>query len=189
MKKLKLADYKNLVRKIDEIKDQKEKRSLLRHLCRTDLFFLIWYGLNRKDIFHSWLLERCQEVQEKPNGYLDLWAREHYKTAIISFGKSIQDILSSHGDDPLQHWNGREVTIGIFSCTRPLAKRVLRQIKYEAEHNNVLKELFPDIFWENPHKEAPKWSEDDGIVFKRKSNPAEATVEAWGVVDGQPTRS
>jgi predicted phage terminase large subunit-like protein len=29
-------------------------------------------------------------------------------------------------------------------------------------------------------------SEDDGIIVKRKSNPAAATVEAWGLVDGQP---
>ena len=42
------------------------------------------------------------------------------------------------------------------------------------------------MLWSNPQRESPKWSEDDGIVVKRKSNPAEATVEAWGVVDGQP---
>jgi predicted phage terminase large subunit-like protein len=30
-------------------------------------------------------------------------------------------------------------------------------------------------------------TEDDGIIVKRKSNPKEATIEAWGLVDGQPT--
>jgi predicted phage terminase large subunit-like protein len=43
------------------------------------------------------------------------------------------------------------------------------------------------VLWANPVKESPKWSEDEGIVVKRKSNPKEATVEAWGLVDGQPT--
>jgi predicted phage terminase large subunit-like protein len=83
-------------------------------------------------------------------------------------------------------WGGREATVGIFSHTRGIAKRFLRQIKFEFEQNELLKEWFPDILYANPHKQSPKWSEDDGIVVKRKSNPAEATVEAWGVVDGQP---
>ncbi len=43
------------------------------------------------------------------------------------------------------------------------------------------------MLWADPQKEAPKWSEDDGIIVKRKGNPKESTIEAWGVVDGQPT--
>lgn len=114
---------------------------------------------------------------------MDLWSREHYKSAIITFAKTIQDILASHGDGALL---GREVCVGIFSHSRGIAKRFLRQIKFEFESNGKLKEWFPDVLWDNPQKQSPKWSEDDGIVVKRKSNPAEATVEAWGVVDGQP---
>jgi phage terminase large subunit-like protein len=157
-----------------------------RQLCRTDLFFLLRFALGRKDIERQWLFDRCREVQAAPNGYLDLWAREHYKSTIITYAKSIQDILASHGEDPLPMWNGREATIGIFSHTRPIAKGFLRQIKYEFERNQLLKDWFPDILWQYPQKSAPKWSEDDGIVVKRKGNPKEATVEAWGVVDGQP---
>lgn len=107
---------------------------------------------------------------------MDLWAREHYKSTIITFGRTIQDILN----DP-------EITVGIFSHTRPIAKGFLRQIKREFEQNQLLKELFPDILWQDPHKEAPKWSEDDGIIVKRRGNPKESTVESWGLVDGQPT--
>jgi hypothetical protein len=123
-----------------------------------------------------WLLDRCKEVQAAPNDRLDLWSREHYKSTIITFGLTIQDILN----DP-------ETTIGIFSHTRPIAKGFLRQIKREFEANELLKSLFPDVLWTSPSKEAPKWSEDDGIVVKRKSNPKESTIEAWGLVDGQPT--
>jgi len=99
----------------------------------------------------------------------------------------LQDILSSHGDDPDPKWEGREVTVGIFSCTRPIAKAFLRQIRLELEANEMLKELFPDILYEKPKRDAPKWSEDDGLIVRRKSNPKESTVEAWGLVDGQPT--
>ncbi len=155
---------------------QTEQKQLARHLCLTDLYWLLWYGLGRKDIEQQWLLDRCREVQADPDDRLDLWAREHYKSTIITLGKTIQDILN----DP-------EITVGIFSHTRPIAKKFLRQIKREFESNQLLKELFPDVLWDNPDKQSPKWSEDDGIIVKRKSNPGESTVEAWGLVDGQPT--
>lgn len=153
-----------------------ERIDLTRALCKSDLFFLLWYALGRTDMERPWLLDRCKEVQAAPNDRLDLWSREHYKSTIITFGLTIQDILN----DP-------ETTIGIFSHTRPIAKGFLRQIKREFEANELLKSLFPDVLWTSPSKEAPKWSEDDGIVVKRKSNPKESTIEAWGLVDGQPT--
>lgn len=133
-----------------------------------------------------WVFQKIRMVQNDPNGYIDIWAREHYKSTIITFGKTIQDILASHGDDPLPEWD-REITVGIFSFNRPAAKKFLRQIKYELESNDDLKLLFPDILYKEPQKEAQKWSEDDGIVVRRKGNPREATVEASGLVDGQPT--
>tara|TARA_R110002094_G_scaffold157781_1_gene144029 strand:+ start:13799 stop:15184 length:1386 start_codon:yes stop_codon:yes gene_type:complete len=135
----------------------------------------------------EWIFQKCREVQANPNGHIDIWAREHYKSTIITFGKTIQDILASHGDEPLPEWNGREVTVGIFSFNRPAAKKFLRQIKLEFEDNQPLKDLFPDVLFQNPKKESSKWSEDDGLVVKRKSNPREATLEASGLVDGQPT--
>jgi phage terminase large subunit-like protein len=152
------------------------EREARRHLCRTDLFFLMVAYLGRRDMVHPWVFDRCNEVQASPNGHLDLWAREHFKSSIITCGKSIQDILINP-----------EVTIGIFSHTRPIAKGFLRQIKGEFERNEPLKRLFNDILWANPKVEAPKWNEDDGIIVKRDGNPKESTVEAWGLVDGQPT--
>lgn len=170
-----ISAYRKLVAELRNCSTP-EQTELVRHLCLTDLYFLLWYGLSRADIERQWLLDRCREVQESPNGHLDLWAREHYKSTIITFGKTIQDVLN----DP-------EITVGIFSHTRPIAKGFLRQIKRELEQNSLLKELFPEILWKDPHKEAPKWSEDDGIIVKRRGNPKESTVEAWGLVDGQPT--
>ena len=155
---------------------EKEADGHCANLGRTDLYFLLRYLLERKDVEHQWLLDRCAEVQEQPNGYLDLWAREHYKSTIITFAKTIQDILN----DP-------EITIGIFSINRPNAKKFLHQIREELSNNQKLKELYPDVLYENPYKDAPKWSLDEGIVVKRKGNPKEFTVEAHGLVDGMPT--
>jgi len=161
-----------------------ERIELCRYLARTDLFFLLFFILNRKDIDHDWIFDRIKEVEANPNDRLDLWARGHYKSTVITYAKTIQDILASHGDDAL---SDKELTFGIFSHTRPIAKSFLRQIKRDFEQNGLLRNLFPDVIWQNPQAQAPKWSEDDGIILRRKSNPKEATVEAWGLIDGQPT--
>lgn len=159
-----------------QMRSDEEKVSLTRALCQTDLYFLLRYMCRRPDMENDWIFARCREVQESPDGHLDLWAREHYKSTILTFGMTVQDLLN----DP-------DLTFGIFSHTRPIAKGFLRQIKRELEGNETLKALFPEILYANPKAESPKWSEDDGIIIKRKSNPKEATVEAWGLVDGQPT--
>jgi len=150
-------------------------RDTMRLLCQTDLFFLLTVAFRRKDVDRPWLFERCVEVEKDPDGYLDLWAREHYKSTIITYAKTIQDILC----DPT-------LTVGIFSCTRPLAKDFLGQIKTELEENEFLKDLFPDVLYANPQRDAPSWSLDNGIIVKRRTNSREATVEAWGMVEGLP---
>jgi hypothetical protein len=161
------------------------RREHLRWFARNDLFFLLVYILNRKHFLAdtrkaNWTFARSSEVQDAPDNHLDLWSREHFKSEIITFGLTIKDILS----DP-------EITIGIFSHTRPMAKDFLGVIKREFETNILLKDLFPEIIWDNCKYDARahsvSWSENDGITVKRRGNPKEATVEASGLVDGQPT--
>lgn len=67
----------------------------MRELAKKDLFFLAYYLLDRQDINRDWLFDRCKEVQANPNGYVDIWAREHYKSTIITFFLTIQDILKN----------------------------------------------------------------------------------------------
>src|SRR3990167_12941 len=147
----------------------------VRLLCLSDLFYLLVRVCGRKDMLNEFAFARCREVEESPDGHLGLWAREHWKSSIITFGLTIQDVLKES-----------EITFGIFSHTRPIAKAFLRQIMREFETNQKLQLAFPDILWGNDLKQAQKWSEDDGLIVRRKSNPNEATIEAWGLVDGQP---
>ena len=78
------------------------------------------------------------------------------------------------------------IRIGIFSHTRKIAQDFLRRIKLTFEDNDFLKKLFPDILYEKPQTQSPKWSEDDGILVKRNTIYQEMTVEAWGF-DSMPT--
>lgn len=161
----------------EKLARQKEKpQQAVRALAQADLFYLLVRVCRRTDMLHDFAFQRCREVEASPDGHLDLWAREHYKSTIITFGLTIQSILK----DP-------DITFGIFSHTRPIAKAFLRQIMRELEGNKILHAAFPDILWGEDTRQAPKWSEDDGIIVKRRSNPNEATIEAWGLVDGQPT--
>ncbi|MDB5975165.1 MAG: hypothetical protein JWR07_1925 [Nevskia sp.] len=147
----------------------------IRALAQVDRFYLLVKCCRRHDLLHPWTYDRCREVEKAPNGFLDLWSREHGKSSIITFGGAVQRILN----DP-------EVTIGIFSHVNEIAAAFLKQIKTELESNEVLKAAFPDILWENPQKQAKQWSVEGGLIVQRKGNPKEATVEASGLVDGQP---
>jgi len=159
---------------------------VIRGLCLVDLYYLLVRVCGRVDMMpcvgrpgfvdNDFAFQRCREVEAAPDGYLDLWSRELWKSSIITFGLTIQTILR----DP-------DVTVGIFSHTRPIAKAFLRQIMRELELNIILHRVFPDVLWGTDVRQYQKFSEDDGIIVKRKSNPNEATIEAWGLVDGQPT--
>lgn len=131
----------------------------VRALCLNDLYYLLVKVCGRKDMLpcrnregfvdNQFMFNRCREVETNPDGYLDLWGREHGKSSIITFGLTIQDILK----DP-------EVTFGLFSHTRPIAKAFLRQIMRELESNKILHAAFPDILWGEDVRQAPKWALD-----------------------------
>jgi hypothetical protein len=160
----------------DKLDDGGRDLTAIRALTLEDRFYLLVRVCRREDMLHQWIYDRCREVEADPDEKLDLWAREHYKSTIITFAGAIQEILK----DP-------DITIGIFAHTRGIAQKFMRQIMMELQSNNTLKSAFPDILYRTPEKSSPRWSLDNGLLVKRSSNPKEGTVEAWGLVDGQPT--
>jgi hypothetical protein len=163
----------------------------MRALARSSLYYLLRYPLSRADLEHPWLFARINEVQRDPDGHLDLWFREAGKSSVITIGLTIFEILRSYGaedpdlKDPLA---GKELTFGLFSHSRAISKSLLMPIRMVFEQNESVRWLFPDICWAKPDKDAPAggWT-SDAIVLKRRSHRREKTVEAWGLVDSQPT--
>lgn len=168
--------FNDLLSVWDEIDEKGRDIPGIRWLALNDRYYLLIKLLKRYDAWHPWLYERCREVEAGSNGFCDIWAREHYKSTIITFAGAIQEILKD-----------REVTIGLFSHTKPIAKGFLAQIQRELESNENLKACFPDVLFANPGKESRSWSLDGGLICRRDGNPKESTIEAHGLVDGQPT--
>ena len=147
---------------------------IIHHMCKVDLFFLCYFVLDLP-VNHPFLLARIYEAQDLHHFTVDLWSREHFKSSILSYGLTIWQLIQNP-----------EERICIFSHTRVMAKSHLRRIKQTLEMNTDLHQAFPDIFYSNPAKESPKWSEDEGIYVKRKKNFAEASIEAQGLIDSSP---
>jgi len=180
---IKLAEYLQNVSYEEAIeayaqchRDSNIDDSFIRTLAQCDRYYLGVFICNRHDMLHPWIYERCREVEGAKDSHLDLWARFHYKSSIITFLGCVQEVLCNP-----------DITIGILSYSARQAKPFLRQIMQEFEGNERLQQLFPDILYEKPKQQAPKWAENEGICVKRQSNPKEQTVEAHGLVDGQPT--
>jgi hypothetical protein len=154
-------------------------RGQLRWLLERSLFAMTAFVLKvpLELCTHPFWVEACIDVQNGPrDALLDIWAREHGKSTIITNALAIQEILKNP-----------EITILIFSYTKTAALKFFNQIKTVLEASEFLKWCYPDVLYKNPQTEATKWSEDGGLFVKRKSFKKEATVEAAGLLEGMPT--
>lgn len=194
-------EYHNDISRLMKQAQRKGNESVIeleRKLCREDLYYLLVYALGLDIMycsetetevnFRPWLFNRCREVQADPDFHVDIWARGHFKSTIITLGKTIQDILINP-----------EIAICIYSYNASTAKSFVGQIKSNLE-NSKIKEIFPDIIPDstdtgkyigedpdgNEIRKKAKWSGQEFTV-KRKTNRKEPTVSGYGLVNAQPT--
>lgn len=153
---------------------------VLRWLFTNDLWFLIRYGFGIEKSDHPFVVRMCREVEQGPRtDTLDIWARFHWKSTIITQAETLQFEIKNP-----------DKCTGIFCYARPAAKKPLRSLKVFLEESELLQWCFPQVLWKRPDVEAPKWSEDDGLILKRGgSSRRESSIEAHGLIEGMPTGS
>lgn len=181
------VNFYKLMDKIERIRSlSKEERAknpleneynLYANVIQQNLFFFVYFVMKNPLANHPFIIEACKEIQNEKEDTLEVWARDHLKTTIISVARTCQKIFN----DP-------ERRIGIVSATRPLAIKIQNLIKALFESVFLIR-CFPDILYIDPAKEAEKWSEspEGGLIVKRKGFYKEATISSWGLIEGMPT--
>lgn len=154
-----------------------EEIPTLRQLILNDLFFIVYFVMEIPPANHPFIVESCKLLEDGPKtNTLDIWAREHFKSTIITIGETIQEIVK----DP-------EKTHAIFSFRKSAAEQFLDSIRQTLKKPIMVK-CFPEILYDNPETQAHRWSLQNGIVVKRRSvSRKEATVAAFGLIEGMPT--
>lgn len=116
---------------------------------------------------HPWLFARCREIQADPNGFLDLWPRFHWKTALITQSLTEWDLA----DNPKLRFAFISYKI------EGAGEGFLDIIINECESNPLLHFFFPDTFFFDPQKESPLWTKE-AITLRRPEgyNPKEPTI-------------
>jgi hypothetical protein len=170
-----IHDFKQLA--IEAAETPEHELPLWADVFKHDLWAIVYFVLKVPHANHPFIVNTCREIQYGPKtNTLDLWAREHFKSTILTVAETIQDLLVNPNE-----------TVCILSYARSAAMAFLRVVKNVLETSALLKACYPDILYDEPAKEAFRWSEEAGLYVKRSGFQKEASVEAYGLIDGQPT--
>ena len=84
---------------MEEALKRDEVDLVTRELALNDLFFLLVYVLGVDFANNDWVFDRCREVQAEPDGFLDIWSREH-GSAGVGPGLVEVTVLGDRREDP-----------------------------------------------------------------------------------------
>lgn len=152
-----------------------EKKSTLRWMAKNDLYFLAKYILG-----YWWLCwephkEFAEEIQRDINLSLFLLPRGTCKTQLFNSAHTLQCYLRKPHEP-----------IGIFCDSQKRASWKLQPLRGILERNEALKELFPDLLWSDPRRQASIWRENEIVLPGHNGSTQEPSIGCYGL-DNQPT--
>lgn len=114
-------------------------RQELRERCKTDLWFLAYFGLHYRDIDNPLHHEMCYRWMKRKDKRITLWMvpRGHLKTTLWTISDAVQEKLN----DP----NHRHL---IVNAKLDNAEAILTEIKQHFESNEMIRWLFPEYCWD-----------------------------------------
>jgi len=167
--------------KADEKYGELAATNLMRSLCQKDLFYLCYEILGYKKMEEPLHNDMCRFLawgEKKKINTLLLVPRAHYKSTIATIGRCIQWILKD-----------QDTSVGLFSGDMKNARKFATEIRNQLEKNELLKELFPDILYDEPKRYSDKWTSDEFNVRRTKKGiqKKEPTVKIFGLLQNIPT--
>lgn len=153
-----------------------------RGLVLNDLWFILYFimGLPAHIANTTHAVNYCKMIEADDfngEGYreptLDIVARGHLKTSIISIAETIQ-----------YHLLYPEFGTIIFSYKKGRSETIANSVR-RAYENPFLISLFPDRLYKNPLSDSPLWSVEKGFTIIRNNKMRlEPTIHASGLVEG-----
>jgi len=148
-------------------------RRWMRHMCRTNIWFLAKEVLGYSEMSEDFHLRMCRRLNRWPTDdqgkpikmTFDAWPRGGFKTTLATATRSMQMVLRCP-----------EETILIEHGTDDGAVKIGGEIRSHFESNILLQWLFPDIIWQENDSipVGAKWTQNE-LTLKRKGRWKEAT--------------
>jgi hypothetical protein len=119
-------------------------------------------------------------TQIPPYRKMLLMPRNHGKSTIVARGMPLHMMIQPEDSNIYWQGPGSDMRLVLAGETEVRVIGHLRVIKGALENNVLLRALWPHIIWDNPRKEAGKWS-DTEIIIRRRTNYPEPTIMGIGV--------
>ena len=157
-----------------------ETRKEYRAKAEADFYWFAWNILGYKFLhepLHRQICDFAQSCSKGPWREQDeQWAlllapRGHGKSTLYTAAHIIHLHLCAH--DPT-------FAVGLCHALRPLAIKIMSDVKFQFEQNALLKAIAPDLCYANPETESPIWRQDE-ICLKRTAWYKVPSVVAFSV--------